>query len=60
MLNVSQDTTLITMGVQTCLQDVTLNLTSSNSVNKISIETQDDSFGLEQCEIQQVCIPENG
>jgi len=33
---------------------------SSNSVNKISIETQDDVFGLEQCIAQQVCVAENG
>jgi len=36
------------------------NPTSSNSVNKISIETQDDVFGLEQCIAQQVCVAENG
>jgi hypothetical protein len=37
MLNVSQDTTLITMGIQTRLEDVTLNLTSSNPVNLTGI-----------------------
>lgn len=32
--------------------------TSSNSVKKISIETQDDAFGLEQCIASQECTPE--
>jgi hypothetical protein len=32
--------------------------TSSDSVKKISIETQDDAFGLEQCEASNECVAE--
>ena len=37
MLNVSSNTTLVTMGIGTRLEDVTLNLTSSNPVNLTGI-----------------------
>jgi hypothetical protein len=37
MVNVVSDTTLVTMGINTRLEDVTLNLTSSNPVNLVGI-----------------------
>jgi hypothetical protein len=37
MINVASDTTLVTMGTNTRLEDVTLNLTSSNTVNLTGI-----------------------